>query len=145
VASSLCSRKRQGDPGRNNYSTITDLSAVASTQAGHFNASPASAKVTPKVFASRWRGRLASTEVWQRGSYQLSANDYLSAVASAKAAQLFLPSRGEALTIALSLFLTMGLSRSSLALRCVKGHVAAHAGAGAVGSHNSEMISMVCS
>ena len=30
-------------------------------------------------------------------------------------------------------------------LRCVKGQVAAHAGAGAVGSHNSEMISMVCS
>jgi hypothetical protein len=30
-------------------------------------------------------------------------------------------------------------------LRCVKGPVAAHAGAGAVGSHNSEMISMVCS
>jgi hypothetical protein len=31
------------------------------------------------------------------------------------------------------------------ALRCVKGPVAAHAGAGPVGSHNSEMISMVCS
>ena len=31
------------------------------------------------------------------------------------------------------------------ALRCVKGPVAAHAGAGAVGSHNSEMVSMVCS
>ena len=31
------------------------------------------------------------------------------------------------------------------ALRCVKGHVPAHPGAGAVGSHNSEMISMVCS
>jgi hypothetical protein len=48
-------------------------------------------------------------------------------------------------TIGLPLFLTMGLSRSLLALRCVKGHVAAHAGAGAVGSHNSEMVSMVCS
>ena len=31
------------------------------------------------------------------------------------------------------------------ALRCVKGQVAALAGAGTVGSHNSEMISMVCS
>ena len=86
---------------RSDYSTITDLSAVASAQAGHFNGSPASAKAT----------------AWQARRYQSTCR---------------CSSRWDS-------------SDHHQALRCVKGHVAAHAGAGAVGSHNSEMISVVCS